>query len=129
MKTYITIILSISLLLVACNSNQSKDSKKDQEEAVESTSSELKEAKDCDEFIDQYEEWMDKYLEFLEKYVKDPMDSKLANEYMTLAQEGMNWMSQWTSKLYVCSSNEKYQKRFDDISEKVDKKLEELGFK
>jgi len=55
------------------------------------------------------------------------MDATLSSEYMKLAQEGMNWMTQWNSKLYYCASKEKYQKRFDEISEKAEKKLKEMG--
>ena len=128
MKKYITILL-IASLFAACGGNNAKEeAKKLQEEMAEETGVEFEEAKNWDEFIDQYEEWMDNYLVFMEKYVKNPMDATLTTEYMKLSQEGMNWMTQWTSKLYVCSSNEKYQKRFDEISEKADKKMQELGF-
>jgi hypothetical protein len=61
------------------------------------------------------------------KYMKKPMDPKLMEQYMQVAQEGMNWVTQWNSKLYYCASKEKYQKRFDEISEKAEKKLKELG--
>lgn len=72
-------------------------------------------AKDCNEFIDQYEKWMDDYIELIDKYIKNPMDAVLSSEYMKVAQESMNWMAQWNNKLYDCASKEKYQKRFDEI--------------
>ncbi len=122
-KKLICLFLIIAAF-VACNNKSSKD-----ESAVKTEENQTKtgDAKNCDEFIDQYEEWMDNYLEFLEKYIKNPMDSELASDYMKLAQEGMVWMNQWNTKLYACASKEKYQKRFDEITEKADKKMEELG--
>ncbi len=86
----------------------------------------LKKADNCDEFIDQYEKWMADYLKLLEKYMKNPMDAALSQQYMNLAQEAMNWYEQW-GKLATCVANDKYQKRFDEISEKAEKKMKELG--
>ncbi len=118
------------MLFMSCGNNQSKD-KSDNistELSDEKTDSkEIGEAKDCDEFIDQYEKWMDDYIKMIDKYMKNPTDATLLNEYMKLAQEGSNWMTQWNSKLYYCASKEKYQKRFNEITEKAEKKLKELG--
>ncbi|MCK5171210.1 MAG: hypothetical protein KAQ75_15130, partial [Bacteroidales bacterium] len=80
-----------------------------------------------DEFIDQYEKWMDDYIKMIDKYIKNPTDATLLNEYMKLAQEGMTWMNQWNGKLSYCASKEKYQERFDEITEKAEKKLKEMG--
>ena len=63
----------------------------------------------------------------MSKYMKNPMDAALSEEYMKLAQEGMSWMNQWNSKLIYCASVDKYEKRFEEISEKAEKKLEEMG--
>ncbi len=130
MKTLISIIFFASLLFTSCGNNQSKDksdniSTESSEELMDSN--EIGEAKDCDEFIDQYEKWMDDYIKMIDKYMKNPTDATLLNEYMKLAQEGSNWMTQWNSKLYYCASKEKYQKRFDEITENAEKKLKELG--
>ena len=131
MKTHITIILfCASILFSACSNNQSKeDSDKNSTELSkeESNSKKAGEAKDCDEFIDQYEEWMDNYIKMIDKFMKNPMDATLSSEYMKLAQEGMTWMNQWNGKLYYCASQDKYQERFDEITEKAEKKLKELG--
>lgn len=124
---YFLVILVITLL--SCSGNkapkESQEESKIHEEAIEN--SKLKGAKDCDEFIDQYEEWMDNYIALIEKYMKNPMDATLMQEYMKVAEEGMNWVTQWNSKLSYCASKEKYQKRFDEISEKAEKKLKEMG--
>ena len=133
MKTLAPIIFCISLLLIACGSKKSADEEKEKtenkdelsEEDVEST--EFEEAKNCDEFIDNYEKWMDAYLEFIEKYTKNPMDATLSEEYMKLVQESTNWTTEWSTKLVFCASQEKYEKRYEEISERAEKKLKELG--
>lgn len=128
MKKYISIVILASLLFSACSNNQSKDdSKKENTELEEKTDSNIGEAKDCDEFIDQYEKWMDDYIKVIEKYMKNPTEATQASEYMNLTQEGIAWMNQWNGKLYYCASRDKYQKRFDEIAEKAEKKLKELG--
>jgi len=130
MKTFISVIFFASFLFMSCGNNQSKDGSAN--ELTESSeelmdSNEIGEAKDCDEFIDQYEKWMNDYIKMIDKYMKNPTDATLLSEYMKLAQEGSSWMTQWNSKLYYCASKEKYQKRFDEITEKAEKKLKELG--
>ncbi len=129
MKTYFLIIFCTALLFTSCGNNESKDKKqKPTEEVLKSAEDEdFKEAKNCDEFIDKYEEWMDNYLVLLEKYMKNPMDAKLGEEFTKLAQESMYWMEQWSGKLAVCASKEKYEKRFNEISERAEKKMKELG--
>jgi len=129
MKTYILIIFCSALLFTSCGNKESKAEKQEPaEEIVKSADdSDFKEAKNCDEFIDKYEEWMDNYLALLEKYMKNPMDSKLMEDYMKLAEESMVWMEQWSGKLAVCASKDKYEKRFNEITERAEKKMEELG--
>ena len=130
MKTFISIMFLASILFMSCGNNQSKNEsdKSSTELSEEKTDTkQIGEAKDCDEFIDQYEKWMDDYIKMIDKYMKNPMDATLLNEYMKLAQEGMTWMTQWNGKLSYCASKEKYQERFDEITEKAEKKLKELG--
>lgn len=134
MKTFISIIFCAALLFTSCSSNQSTEEQT--EKSVDSTdifsgqsleSGDLEEAKNCDEFIDQYEEWSDDYIELLEKYMKNPMDATLSKKFMEQAEKATFWMNQWNSKLIYCASQEKYQKRFDEITDRADKKLKELG--
>jgi hypothetical protein len=132
MKNVIPIIFFIALLFSACGGKQTtrdeeKTDTKDElsEEDIESTDFEA--AKDCDEFIDQYEKWMDNYLEFLEEYMKNPLDATLSEKYMKLANESIEWTNQWGAKIMICGSQEKYEKRFNEIGERAEKKLEELG--
>lgn len=134
MKTFISIIFCAAILFTSCSSNQSTEEQN--EKSVDSTavlldqpdeSGNLEEAKNCEEFIDQYEEWSNDYIELLEKYMKNPMDATLSKKFMEQTEKASFWMNQWNSKLVYCSSQEKYQKRFDEISERADKKLKELG--
>lgn len=132
MRKIIFLFLVFVSLLWGCSNKQTKsESTSEDNVQVEEKSAveeEFEEAKNCDEFIAQYEEWTDDYVKFLEKYKKNPMDSKLMNQYLELSQKGANWMMQWNSSLAVCAAEEKYQKRFDEISERIEKKIEELGF-
>ncbi len=130
MKTFVSIIFCFAMLLTSCSNNQSKkESASDTDELTTKSlkSTDFDGAKDCDEFIDQYEKWMDDYIKLIEKYMKNPMDAKLMEEYMKVAEESMNWMNQWNSKLSYCASKKKYEKRFNEITEKAEKKLKELG--
>ncbi len=130
MKTTLSIILVSVLLLTSCGNSETKDgTAKESNELTEETLKgvDSKKAKDCDEFIDQYEEWMDNYIEMVDKFMKNPMDASLLQKYSTLGQEYMNWMTQWNGKLAYCASKEKHSKRFDEITAKAEKKLEELG--
>lgn len=131
MRTIISILFISAFLFASCGSNQSaeeqNESSVESTEEVSSESEDLEEAKNCEEFIDQYEEWSDDYIELLEKYMKNPTDASLSQKFMEQAEKATFWMEQWNSKLIYCASQEKYQKRFDEISERADKKLKELG--
>ena len=132
MKYLISLMIGSMIILSSCGNNPQSE----QEKATEATEeayekavdeADLKEAKDCDEFIDQYEEWMDDYCVLLEDYMKNPMDASLMEKFQEMGLKANFWMTQWTGKLYQCASREKYQKRFDEISEKAEKKMKELG--
>ena len=125
-----SILISTAMIFSSCGGSQSTEDKIEElneamGEAMEN--SDFKVAEDCDEFIDQYEKWMDDYIKVIDKYMNDPMDATVAEEFQKVALEGVNWMTQWTSNLTYCASEEKYQKRFDEISDKADKKLKEMG--
>lgn len=120
-------LLSLSLFLfVSCGTSNSKSNENNSTDKVEITDEEKSVAKNCGEFLDQYEEWTNKSLELLEAYIKNPMDMELANKYMKLATEGMDWATRWSS-YYGCAAKDKYNKRFEEIAAKVDKKMKELG--
>lgn len=126
----IVILIFCAFLIVACGQNKKAKTETErlQKEMSEITGQPISEdAKNCDEFIDQYEKWTDDYLKFLEKYMKNPMDPDLMNKYMELAQQGTDWAMQWNGKLGMCATKEKYQKRFDEISDKMEKEMKKLG--
>ena len=128
MKTLMPILFCSVMLFSSCGGKQA--AKGGEDSAVKDTevvSEELSEAKDCDEFVDQYDKWMDDYLKMIDKYMKNPMDAALSQKFMEQGEKAAFWMNQWTSKLVSCASQDKYQKRFDEISEKVEKKLKEMG--
>lgn len=81
---------------------------------------------DCDEFLNRYEEWTDDYLDVVEAYTKDPTNIELSQEYMEVVQSAATWSQEWVNYI-ACASEEKYQKRYDEISDKIEKRLEELG--
>jgi hypothetical protein len=116
------------LLLSGCG-NSAKEKKSRDEAGTEETADSLKSGdkiKDCDDFLDRYEKWMDEYLALLEEYMENPMDAELMAKYMELAGEALTWATQWGA-LYDCAGNEEYEKRFEAIEEKAEKKLEEMG--
>lgn len=139
MKTIMSIFILAGLLLSSCSTDTQESKEKYDNTAKEAvdiaepsvnTSLEMANmevAKDCDEFIDQYEKWMNDYIELLGKYMKNPMDATLSQEFMTQGQKASFWLNQWHGKLLHCTSQEKYQKRFEEISAKADKKMKELG--
>ncbi len=130
MKNLSAILLLLSMFLFACGSGSSKSGQKESESAQEEAT-ELKSGEkisNCEEFLDKYEKWIDNYLVVLEKYKKNPMDAQLAQEFSKVAMEASTWAEQWSNNYLTCVNNERYQKRFEEISEKVDKKMKELGF-
>lgn len=131
MKTFMSIIFCAVMLFISCDNNQKKveneESTNEQSTSESLETEDFKEAKNCDEFIEQYEKWTDDYIVLIEKYMKSPMDTTLSQEYMKVAQESMAWMTQWNGELASCASKDEYQKRFDEITEKAEAKLKELG--
>ena len=131
MKTFISIIISATMLFASCSSNQSNETENNTNTTEQSLdkpmeTGDFEEAENCDEFVDQYEEWTEEYLKLLDSYMKNPMDAKLAQKFMEHGQKASFWMNQWNSDLLSCASQEKYQERFDKITEKFEKKMEEF---
>jgi len=137
MKTN-TKILTIGLVVIVMAFSCKKDQKKESGQA-EPTSMEQQEdgdtplafekADDCEEFIEQYEEWTDEYMSFMEKYKDNPMGAVSSPEYSKMMTKAASWSQNWLSVSASCTVNSSaYQKRFEKISEKVEKKMKELGF-
>lgn len=124
---YAFVVLSFTMFSCGGSAEQTEESS---DEAVNIEESNVAAdddvAKTCDEFLDNYEEWTDDYLEILEAYVKDPTNIEISKEYAELAQSAATWYSEWTNYI-ACAQKEEYQKRFEAIADKIDKKTQELG--
>lgn len=132
MKTIISLFLFTSLLLASCGNNPSNEKEKSTNASEQlsdnpANSGDIVNPNSCEEYLDQYEEWANDYFKLVEKYMKNPMDASLSEEFMKQAQEGSLWLEKWSSELADCASKEKYQERYDEISEEIEKKMEELG--
>lgn len=97
--------------------------------ASESNTVEFKEAKNCDEFIDQYEAWMDEYVALMEKYKEAPVDLVSSPEYVQMTLQATDWASKWSTNITACATNSSYEKRFKEINQKAEKKLKEIGLR
>ncbi len=130
MKNLFYLFLMLSFFLFSCGGSSEKTTG-DGDEAVQTEqSSEIDDGdltiKDCDDFLDKYDEWTDEYLKVLKAWKEDPTNVEVSQSYMELTQSMTTWYTEWTD--YVqCAAQEKYQKRFEEIAEKIDKGIEELG--
>ena len=118
--TYLILILSV-LGFASCGTSGTKKENSAQKEEEKSD-----EIMNCDDFLANYEEWIDEYLIVIENYVKDPVNETLAEQFMELMQEGMEWSTRWLA-LADCADNNEYEQKFEEISKKVEDKLKELG--
>jgi hypothetical protein len=134
MKIRIFLFVFAAVIMTSCGGNKSSEKEPEEilnelEESLEDSfeqGADVKKFKDCDEFLDGYEKWVDAYVVFLEQYLKNPTDADLLQKYMKIMGEAAQWTTDWTN-LISCAQEEKYQKRFDEISEKTEKKMKELG--
>ncbi len=129
MKKLIFLLAIFGFLLYSGCGNAPKDKGSNDEEVTEESGDSKKsddEIKNCDDFLNKYEEWMDDYLALLEKYLENPLDADMGAKFMELSGEAVNWATQWGA-MYDCANDEKYEKRFDEIEKKAEKKLEEMG--
>lgn len=129
MKKSMYVLMMLSFMLFSCGGSTEKTAEATDDETVteqknENTGGEA--SKDCDEYLDNYEKWVDDYLEVLEVWKEDPTNVANTQKMATLAETYGTWMQEWT-QYASCAAQEKYEKRFEEIGDKVDKKLEELG--
>lgn len=123
------VLMMLSFFLFSCGGSTEKTGEATNDETSTEQSNENASgdvANNCDEFLDNYEEWVDDYLAVLEVWKEDPTNVANSQEMAELAQTYGTWMQEWT-QYASCAAQEKYQKRFEEIGDKVDKKLEELG--
>ncbi len=135
MKTVLSTLLCAFLLLsVSCK--KKKKSSEDSEEATIELKAESAEGSDsetsgsiadCDEFLDEYEEWMDDYLAMMEKYKDDTMAMVSSEEYREMGTKALEWTNQAAQLALKCSNDPDYEERMNEIQDKADKKMDELG--
>jgi tRNA U54 and U55 pseudouridine synthase Pus10 len=120
------------IILFSCGGEKSGSEKESKKESSEEVSSKKKKSVDdetissCNEFLDRYEEWVDLYIAALKAYKENPFDSETMKKYTEAMSEASVWAQDW-SKMHVCAMREKYQKRFEEIADKAEKALEEIG--
>lgn len=120
MKKIIYLITLISFFgFVSCGSSSDKEKSSDKKELSD-------EINDCDDFLAHYEEWVDDYIKVLEDYLNNPSDAAIATRYMELMQEAMTWSTKWIA-LVDCAGDEKYEKKFEEASKRIEDKLAEIG--
>ena len=130
MKKQILALISISLFLFSCGGGSESTSENTNEaEATEQSADQTnaEDIKTCDDFLDNFESWGDDYIDVVEAFMKDPTSAEAQKKYTESSQKAATWLQEW-SKHVVCAQSEKYQKRFDEITERLDKRMEELGF-
>ena len=127
MKKLSFLFIPVIIILLSCGGNsKEKENMEDAMEAITGEKTSGGTIKDCDEFLDKYEEWIEEYIEFLGEYMKNPMNTVAAQKYAESAQKAAEWAQQW-GFLYTCAADKKYAKRFEEISEIAEQRMEEMG--
>ena len=60
------------------------------------------------------------------RHLKDPANMEVSQRYVELTESIATWGSDWITHAQ-CAAQDKYEKRFDEISNKLEKGLEDLG--
>ena len=118
------IIYLIAILGLFMNYSCSSSKTEKQNNAESELSAET--IKNCDDFLAEYEKWVDDYVQVLDDYFNNPSDPEISNKYMDLMQEAIKWNTKWEA-LVECADDEKYEKRFEEISKDLEEKLQEVG--
>ncbi|MCK4569549.1 MAG: hypothetical protein KAT76_04610 [Bacteroidales bacterium] len=131
MKNLFYVFLMLSFFLFSCGGS-SEQAAGDSDEAVKTEQSEDVSdegdltVNDCDDFLDKYDQWTDDYLKVLKAYFEDPTNLTISEEYLELTESMTTWYTDWTNYAQ-CASQEKYQERFEEIADKLEKGMEEIG--
>ncbi len=135
MKLQTILLLVVLLISFSCKTKSSDEDKSNETEITLSDNEvsvdedDTEEIKDCDDFIDQYEEWSDEYIAFMSKYKDNPMKAVTSPEYSQMMLKASSWSQEWLSISVSCAQNSSYSERVEEISDRMEKKIEELGFK
>lgn len=135
MKLQTILLLVVLLISFSCKTKSSDEDKSNDTEITLSGNEasvdedDTEEIKDCDDFIDQYEEWSEEYIAFMSKYKDNPMKAVTLPEYSEMMLKASSWSQEWLSISVSCAQNSSYSERVEEISDRMEKKIEELGFK
>ncbi len=133
MKKLLSLLFVASLVIFySCGGGKSSD--RDESSGKSSTEAKsLKKSKTgddlistCEDFLDSYEEWVDLYIEAIKEYRENPYDKDKMTKYMQAMTEASVWTQDWV-KLHTCAMQEKYQKRFEEIADRANRELKEMG--
>ena len=133
MKKLLSLLFVASLMIIcSCGGGKSGNNEESQEESSSEAKSMKKDKagdnliSTCEDFLDSYEEWVDLYIEAMRDYKENPYDKDKMTKYMQAMTEASVWAQDWV-KLHTCAMQLKYQKRFEEIADRVNKELEAMG--
>jgi hypothetical protein len=132
MKKFLGLLFITSLIFFfSCGGEKSESKEKSKKSQEETGTKKIKggdsgSISTCDDFLNRYEEWVDLFIAALKAYKKNPFDSETMKKYSEAMSEASVWVDDWT-KMHVCAMKEKYQKRFEEIADKANKALEDIG--
>jgi len=132
-KTIVLLLFMGIFTQISCKQNKKTEAKDTIETTTLSTTTnaefEDKESqKKCDDFITDYEKWMVEYVDLIAKYKDNPAGLIGDPKYTKIGLKGVEWTTNWANDL-SCAMNPKYQKRFNEIQDKIEKKMKEVGLK
>jgi len=133
MKLKITIVLCALLVITACKKKVSETNDNDiitttNTENRTETSSDSKDIKDCDDFLDTYESWTDDLITLMAKHKDDPVTLAMSPDYVNTMMEGVTFIQDWNTIATSCATDDSYEKRMKEIQQKMEDKQKELGF-
>ena len=126
-KIIYLLLLSGIFMFSACKSDGKKDATTDDNATEESADADKKSSSgnSCDDYLADYGKWVDDYLKFLGKMKDNPGDMSLASEAMDWAEDALKWADDY-AKLVDCVMDEKFNKDYMEIVEKINKAAAEL---
>ncbi len=113
--------------LVSCGNNpgRSQNDTNDSEGIETEQESTISATAGCDEFLDDYENWVNEVVEVLNKAKEDPSNEQNTQKVTEATMKLQEWSQKWI-QLYDCAGNEKFEKRMEELQEKVEQALQDF---
>ncbi|MET1260254.1 hypothetical protein ABV409_12975 [Flagellimonas sp. DF-77] len=131
----ITIVIAIVLFALvpwACKEKSTSEPKVEVEQSditdADTDSFGSESVADCDAFLEQYEAWSKDYIAFLGKYKDNPIKAVTSPEYSEMMLQASSWSQDWLELSVSCAQNSSYNDRVNEISDRMQKMAEELGY-